>query len=106
MLERVGIEHLVGFRRRALVGGENVTHGEKAMAWLRRLTVMVLGAILIAEAITAGRLPVVQFVIGLVMVGLVPIDVIVDYVMRGPRDEGDIDRLREVMERKEEGDAT
>ena len=102
MLERVGIEHLVGFRRRALVGGENVTHGEKAMAWLRRLTVMVLGAILIAEAITAGRLPVVQFVIGLIMVGLVPLDAIMSAVMASPADEGDIDRLREVMQRKEE----
>jgi hypothetical protein len=76
------------------------------MAWLRRLIVIVLGAILIAEAITAGRLPVVQFVIGLVMVGLVPLDAIIGAVMAGPADEADIDRLREVMERKEEGDAT
>jgi hypothetical protein len=70
------------------------------MAWVRRLIVMALGAVLIAEAITAGRLPVVQFVIGLVMVGLVPIDVIVDYVTRAPHDEAEMERLREVMERR------
>jgi hypothetical protein len=83
------------------------------MAWLRRLIVIVLGAILIGEAITAGRLPVVQFVIGLVMVGLVPLDAIISAVMASPADEGDIDRLREVMEAREaprepreEGDST
>jgi hypothetical protein len=83
------------------------------MAWLRRLIVIVLGAILIVDALLAGRFEVVPFVVGLLMVGLVPADAIIGAVMASPSDEGDIDRLREVMEAREaprepreEGDLT
>jgi hypothetical protein len=104
MLEGVGVEHGVRFRGWAVVGGDNVTHGEKAMAWLRRLIVIVLGAILIVDALSAGRFEVVPFTIGLVMVGLVPLDAIIGAVLASPADEADIDRLREVMHERDEGD--
>jgi hypothetical protein len=71
------------------------------MAWLRRLIVIVLGAILIVDALTAGRFEVVPFVIGLIMVGLVPLDAIIGAVLASPADEADIERLREVMEARE-----
>jgi hypothetical protein len=65
---------------------------------------MALGAILIVDALSAGRFEVVPFVIGLVMVGLVPLDAIIGAVMASPSDEADIDRLREVMHEHDEGD--
>jgi hypothetical protein len=76
------------------------------MAWLRRLIVIVLGAILIVDALSAGRFEVVPFVIGLVMVGLVPLDAIIGAVMASPSDEADIDRLREVMHERDDPNLT
>ena len=44
----------------------------------------------------------VEFVLGAVMVGLVPIDTLIDAAMGPAKDEAEVDRLREVMKRKEE----
>ena len=56
------------------------------------------------EALLAHRFPIVQFVVGAVMVGLVPLDAIVDALARPQHDEAEIQRLREVMG-KHEADA-
>jgi hypothetical protein len=68
--------------------------------WLRRLVVMILGVVLIVEAVAGKRLAVFQFTVGLVMVGLIPIDYIIDVVSRPAHDEAEITRLQQVMEER------
>jgi hypothetical protein len=74
------------------------------VANLRRAVVVILGVVLMVEALLAHRFPIVQFVVGAIMVGLVPIDAVIDLLSRPQRDEGEIQRLREVM-REHEDDA-
>jgi hypothetical protein len=74
------------------------------MSWLRRSVIAVLGALLVIEAFVAQHFPVVQFVVGIIMLGLIPIDVIVDSLSRPSHDEGEIDRLREVMRKERDDD--
>jgi predicted membrane GTPase involved in stress response len=47
---------------------------------IRRVIVMVLGLVLIVDALMANRLPVVQFTVGMILLGLVPVDVVVDAI--------------------------
>jgi len=73
----------------------------KVTRWLRRGTVMILGAILIADSLTEPRFEVVPFVVGLLMVGLLPVDAIIDQVMGSRSDEDELARLEEIMKRKD-----
>jgi hypothetical protein len=73
------------------------------MAWLRRLTVMVLGAILVVDALTEGRFELVPFVVGLIMLGLIPIDAIIDAAMGGGKADADMEkRLQQVLDDKDD----
>ena len=76
------------------------------MAWLRRGVIVVLGVVLVVDALVGKRLLVLQFVLGLIMVGLVPIDYVVGLLMRPPDDaadqEAELERLREVLRRHDE----
>ena len=74
------------------------------MSWLRRSIIGLLGLLLVVEAFVAQHFPVVQFVVGIIMLGLIPIDVIVDTLMRPSADQGDIEHLREVMRQQREDD--
>ena len=74
------------------------------MSWLRRSIIGLLGLLLVVEAFVAQHFPVVQFVVGIIMLGLIPVDVIVDTLSRPSHDEGEIDRLREVMRQQREDD--
>ena len=56
-----------------------------------------LGLVLIADALAEGRFELVPFVVGLIMVGLVPVDALIDAATRPSRDEHDLERLREVL---------
>ena len=67
------------------------------MAWAKRLVVFVLGVILLIDTVFF-QFRTVQFVISLIMIGIVPIDYLIDLATRPERDEGEIDRLREVMQ--------
>jgi hypothetical protein len=63
---------------------------------------MILGAVLIVDALTEGRFEVVPFAIGLVMVGLVPIDAIIDAAMGGGQADADLEqRLKQALEEKD-----
>jgi hypothetical protein len=74
----------------------------KVTRWLRRGTVMILGAILIVDALTEGRFEVVPFVVGLLMVGLVPIDAIIDAAMGGGQADADLEkRLKQALDDKD-----
>ena len=62
---------------------------------------MILGAILIVDALTE-RFEIVPFVIGLLMVGLVPIDAIIDAAMGGGQADADLEqRLKQALEEKD-----
>ena len=62
---------------------------------------MILGAILIVDALTE-RFEIVPFVIGLIMVGLVPIDAIIDAAMGGGQADADLEkRLKQALEDKD-----
>ena len=63
---------------------------------------MILGAILIADALTEGRFELVPFVVGCVMVGLVPIDALIDVATRPSRDEADLARLKAALDDRDE----
>ena len=80
------------------------------MAWLRRSVVAVLGAILVVDALVGKRLLVFQFAIGLIMVGLIPIDYVVGLLARSDDDaadqEAEHERLREVMRRHDTQDGS
>jgi hypothetical protein len=67
------------------------------MAWAKRLVVFVLGVILLIDTVFF-QFRTVQFIISLIMIGIVPIDYLIDLATRPERDEGEIDRLREVMQ--------
>jgi hypothetical protein len=71
------------------------------MAWVRRLIVMVLGVVLIVDALTEPRFEVVPFAIGVLMVGLVPVDAVIDALAGGGHTDDEVDRLREVMKHKD-----
>ena len=73
----------------------------KVTRWLRRGAVMILGAILIVDSLTEPRFEVVPFVVGLLMVGLLPVDAIIDQVMGSRSDEDELARLEEIMKRKD-----
>lgn len=66
------------------------------MAWLRRAVIGLLGVALIVDSFTES-FRVLPFAVGLIMVGLIPIDLLVDFLTRPARDEADIERLRQVM---------
>jgi len=68
---------------------------------------MLLGLALIIDAIQANRLPIFQFIIGLIMIGLIPADLVIDYILnpngkKAETDEEQIERLREVMRQHDE----
>ena len=67
------------------------------MTVVRRAIVILLGLVLILDALTSDHFPPFEFVIGIVMVGLVPVDALIDLLTRPARDEGEVERLREVM---------
>jgi len=73
----------------------------KVTRWLRRGAVMILGAILIVDSLTEPRFEVVPFLVGLLMVGLIPVDAIIDAATRPGRDEAELARLEEIMKRKD-----
>lgn len=63
------------------------------MSWARRLTIGLLGVALIVDSFVENfRL--LPFTVGLVMVGLIPVDLLID-LTRPSRNNHDIDRLRE-----------
>jgi len=72
------------------------------MGWVRRGIVAALGAVLIVDALVMSPFPVLQFVVALIMLGLVPIDAIIDAATRPARDQADIDHLRDVMRHPDE----
>jgi hypothetical protein len=53
------------------------------------------------DAFVASPFPVLQFVIALIMLGLVPVDAIVDALSRPAADDETVERLREVMAEKD-----
>jgi hypothetical protein len=71
------------------------------MKWVRRSVVFILGLVLMYDSL-ANQFRIVEFIAGAVMVGLIPIDTIIDLLMQPAKDDTEIDRLREVMERKDE----
>ena len=61
---------------------------------------MILGAILIVDALTE-RFEIVPFVIGLLMVGLVPADAVIDATM-GAKSDADLEqRLKQALEERD-----
>jgi len=65
----------------------------------------VLGAVLIVDSIVNQFHPV-EFVLGIIMVGLVPTDWLIDLAMGPKSDEAQVERLREVMRRKDGDEST
>ena len=60
---------------------------------------MVLGVILIWDSLF-NRFHALEFIIGVIMIGLIPVDSIVDILMRPSIDDQQLDRLKEVMDSK------
>ena len=69
------------------------------ITWLRRVIIFILGILLIINSLS-GRFEVIPFVVGLIMIGLIPIDLIIDTISRPSHNEHEIDRLRDVMKEK------
>jgi hypothetical protein len=68
---------------------------------IRRIIIGVFGIILIIDALVQSFEPL-QFIIGLIMVGLVPVDILIDIMIRPAHDENELERLREVMQYKDD----
>lgn len=71
------------------------------MNWGRRAILFLLGLLLILDALI-DTFRVVPFVAGCVMVGLIPIDYIIDVATRPAHDDAQLERLREVMKEKDD----
>ena len=69
------------------------------MRWLRRLLIFILGIVLLINTITDG-FHVIEFTVAIIMIGLLPIDTIIDLMMRPSQDEQQLERLKEVMKAK------
>jgi len=67
--------------------------------WIRRVLVALLGVVLIVDSV-ANQFRVFEVVLGAIMIGLVPIDWVIDLAFGSRSDEGQVDRLREVMREK------
>jgi len=78
-------------------------HHVRVWQWIRRAIYLVLGVILIADSLQ-GAFNVVQFCVGLILVGLLSIESIIDYFFTSKTDNATIERLREVIRKKEEDD--
>lgn len=72
------------------------------MRLVRRIVIVALGLVLIIDSLSQSHFLALQFIVGLVMVGAVPADALIDYLIAPRHDEGELDRLGEVMRRREE----
>lgn len=68
------------------------------MQWIRRSIIGLLGIILILDALFE-RFQALQFIIGIIMVGLVPVDALVDKLLASSQDDQTLDRLGEVLKK-------
>ena len=77
------------------------------MNWARRLILFGLGILLILDSLV-NEFKAFEFILGTIMVGLFPIDYIIDAWAgpTAPNDEETIRRLEEVMKKHEDEDGT
>lgn len=66
------------------------------MKWIRRLIIFLLGIILLLDSLT-DTFHVFEFIIALIMIGLIPIDQIIDVISQPVANEIEINHLRKVM---------
>lgn len=70
------------------------------MKWLRRLTVFILGLILLIDSLV-NNFHVLEFVMATIMMGIIPIDYVIDAISRPQYDENEIARFSELLKDKE-----